>query len=230
MRVLAFDCAQRFCAVALYESGADELLADRNPDIGRGHAEILPQLLTEVLADAAADLESVERIAVTIGPGSFAGIRVGVSFARGLALTLGVPSVGIGSLHAIAAPAAARLDAPVMAALDARREQVWTAVVGPDGACLAAPAELSPEAAAALAVETGAQILGSAGPLLLATDGRIKPDRLIEGGDDRVAPAIVDVARLAVGLDPARHLAEPAYLRAPDAKPQTGFAVARAVG
>jgi tRNA threonylcarbamoyladenosine biosynthesis protein TsaB len=103
---LAIDCSARFCAVALHDAGEGRIVASASPDIGRGHAEKLPAVLEEVLADAGVDLSQVGRIGVTIGPGSFAGIRVGVAFARGLALALDVPALGVGSLEAIAVPAA----------------------------------------------------------------------------------------------------------------------------
>ena len=216
---LAIDCSARFCAVALHDAGADMILASASPDIGRGHAEQLPAVLQSVLADAGVDLPRVGRIGVTIGPGSFAGIRVGVAFARGLALALRVPAVGVGSLEAIAVPAARQLRKPVMAVLDARRGHVWAIVVDADGALIQPACELSPEAAAALALEHGCAITGSGAALLSDIDNALATG--IVG--DLVAPKIEDVARLAATLDPAANPAEPRYLRDADAKPQAGF-------
>ena len=113
MLTLAIDCSARLCAVALHQGDTDAILAAASPDIGRGHAEQLPAILQSVLDRAARELGDVERIGVTVGPGSFAGIRVGVAFARGLALALSVPCVGVGSLEAIAIPAARRTGRPV---------------------------------------------------------------------------------------------------------------------
>lgn len=216
---LAIDCSARFCAVALHDAGADMILASANPDIGRGHAEQLPAVLQSVLADADVDLSRVGRIGVTIGPGSFAGIRVGVAFARGLALALRVPAVGVGSLEAIAVPAARQLRKPVMAVLDARRGHVWAIIVDADGVLIEPACELSPEAAAALALEHGCAITGSGAALLSYIDNTLAAGIVGE----LVAPEIEDVARLAATLDPAANPAEPRYLRDADAKPQAGF-------
>jgi len=216
---LAIDCSARFCSVALFQDGEDRILASASPDIGRGHAEQLPSVLKSVLTEAGVDLSGVDRIAVTIGPGSFAGIRVGVAFARGLALALDVPIVGVGSLEAIAVPAAGRNGNPVMAVLDAKRDHVWAILVDADGTIIRPAAELSPQTAAALALESRSAIIGSGAALL----GGIEPALAPHVIGDPVAPAIEDVARLAATLDPAANPAEPRYLRDADAKPQAGF-------
>ncbi|MDF1610230.1 tRNA (adenosine(37)-N6)-threonylcarbamoyltransferase complex dimerization subunit type 1 TsaB [Hoeflea sp. YIM 152468] len=221
MLTLAIDCSARFCASALYRAGEDRVLAAASPDIGRGHAEHLPSIVQSVLVEAQIELQQVDRIGVTIGPGSFAGIRVGVAFARGLALALDVPAIGVGALEAIAVPAARQAGNAVMAVLDARRERVWAIVVAADGAVVRAGAELTPQAAAALALETGCAIIGSGASQLAAVDLSLQSHIL----DRPVAPRIEDVARLAARLDPDRNPAEPRYLREADAKPQTGFAV-----
>lgn len=220
---LAIDCSARFCSAALYSSGADRILAAASPDIGRGHAEQLPAVVQSVLDAAGMELSQVARIGVTIGPGSFAGIRVGVAFARGLALSLNVPVVGVGSLEAIALPAAERSGKSVMAVLDAKRDHVWAILVGADGTIVAPSAEWTPEAAAALAADNGCAIIGSGAVLLAGLDPSLA-SRVI---GDLGAPEIEDVARLAARLDPGSNPAEPRYLRDADAKPQAGFVLAR---
>jgi tRNA threonylcarbamoyladenosine biosynthesis protein TsaB len=219
--LLAVDCAQRLCAAALYDAQSGTVLARRDPEIGRGHAELLPGLVAELLAEAGIAFSDIDRIAVTIGPGSFAGIRVGVAFARGLALALKVPVAGVSGLYAMAAPLAVKAGAPVMATIDAKRERIWANIVAADGAVLAEPAELTAQAAAALAKDLGASLAGDATPLILALDGTLPT---IQSGP---FADIAHVARIGARLDPDAHPAEPAYLRAPDAKPQTGFAVER---
>lgn len=227
MPVLAIDCAQRFCAAALFDGQAGRLIASRSPDIGRGHAELLPGVIGELFSETGLSFSDINRIGVTTGPGSFAGIRVGVAFARGLAIPRFLPVLGISSLLAIAHPVATEKQCPVMAAIDAKRDRIWGAIVGADGSFLAQPAELTAEAAAALARQTGALIVGSASSLLLATDPGLEADLIVKEEMTRSAPQIAVVAALAAGLDPAYHPAEPSYLRSPDARPQTGFAVER---
>tara|TARA_R110002020_G_scaffold135469_7_gene302492 strand:+ start:4864 stop:5556 length:693 start_codon:yes stop_codon:yes gene_type:complete len=222
---LALDCSARLCSVALYHGDTDRIVASASPDIGRGHAEQLPAIVEAVLAEAGMDLAQVRRIGVTIGPGSFAGIRVGVAFARGLALALDAPCVGVGSLEAIAIPAALQSAKAVMAVLDAKRDRVWTLLVDANGDVVDAGAELTPAAAAGLAQTRGCGLIGSGAALLAGIDASLSSQVIA----DIAAPKIEDVARLAARLDPVGHPAEPRYLRDADAKPQTGFALAHEV-
>lgn len=218
---LAIDCSAVLCASAVHESGDDRVLADQSPAIGRGHAERLPDVIDTVMRAAGLQLRDIDRIGVTIGPGSFAGIRVGVAFARGLALSLGIRAVGVGSLDALALPIARSRGRAVMAVLDARRDRLWTLVASADGHILHRGAELTPEAAADLAEDVGCDLLGSGGAILAA----IRPELSSSLIGDAVAPEIGDVARLAARLDPDASPPEPLYLREADAKPQSGFAL-----
>lgn len=218
---LAIDCSARSCSAALFCEGADRILAEASPDIGRGHAEKLPAILQSVLDAAGTDLDGIGRIGVTVGPGSFAGIRVGVAFARGLALALGVRAVGVGCLEAIAGPAARAGNASVMAVLDARRDHVWMLLADPRGVVIEPAAEMSPLAAARLAADSGCLIAGSGAHLLAELD----PSLAARITGDPAAPAIADVARMAARLDPQSNPAEPRYLRDADAKPQAGYAL-----
>jgi tRNA threonylcarbamoyladenosine biosynthesis protein TsaB len=219
--ILAIDCSSRLCAVAIHAAGGDRILARASPEIGRGHAERLPDILMSVCSDANVELSALSRIGVTIGPGSFAGIRVGVAFARGLALALEVPVVGVGSLEAIAIPSARTLARPVMAVLDARRDRVWTLTAAADGGIAVPGAEMTPVAAAAQARDHDCRLRGNGGVLLTGIDPELIPHLI----GDCAAPDIAEVARLAAALDPQTNPAEPRYLREADAKPQIGFAL-----
>ncbi len=102
MIILALDTAGVDCAAAVYDSGRDTMLGEASDMIGKGHAEHLMGIVDRALNQAGVALSAVDRIAVTIGPGSFTGIRVGVAAARGFALSLGVPAVGITTLAVMA--------------------------------------------------------------------------------------------------------------------------------
>ncbi|GGE37522.1 tRNA (adenosine(37)-N6)-threonylcarbamoyltransferase complex dimerization subunit type 1 TsaB [Actibacterium pelagium] len=91
--VLAFDTSAAHCAAALL--CGDDILASRHEEMGRGQAERLMPLLEEVLAEAGKTWADLDKIGVGIGPGNFTGIRISVSTARGLALGLKIPAVGI---------------------------------------------------------------------------------------------------------------------------------------
>ena len=221
MIVLALDTAGVDCAAAVYDSGGDRLLGDITETIGKGHAEHLIALIDRVLAKAGLTLDQIERIAVTVGPGSFTGIRVGVAAARGFALALGIPAVGVTTLAVIAAvhrPQAA--GRPILVAMDAKRGEVYLQTFGADGLPVNEPQAMLIEDAQALAAEFDGLLAGSAVPLLRAEAGTTPVDTIAN-----VFP-IADVARLGAAME-VGDKPKPLYLRGPDAKPQLGFAVAR---
>jgi tRNA threonylcarbamoyladenosine biosynthesis protein TsaB len=128
MLLLALDTAGPACSVALARPADDvpEILAGAEERIGRGHAERLMPMIEAALAEAGFSFSDIGRIAVTVGPGSFTGVRVGVAAARGLALALDIPAVGIGSLEALAWPLVrSRRKGTAVAVLDARRGEVF---------------------------------------------------------------------------------------------------------
>lgn len=213
MIVLAIDTAGTGCSAALYDSDRDVVLGAAGEDIGRGHAERLMEFVDGALEAAGLDLPAIDRIAVTIGPGSFTGIRVGVAAARGLALALGIPAVGVSTLSALAAGR----DGPLLVAIDAKRDEVYWQMFAADGSEATPPAIATVEEARAIAQAHDGGIAGSASVLL-----RESAVAETDGVD------IAAVARLSARLDPQNHLPKPLYLRGPDAKPQAGFAIRRA--
>ena len=215
MIVLAIDTAGTGCYAALYEPGEDTILGASGADIGRGHAERLMEFVDAALDAAGMTLQDVGRIAVAIGPGSFTGIRVGVAAARGLALALGVPVVGVSTLAALAADR--RTGTPLLVAMDAKRDEVYWQAFAADGTETSPPSIASMEEARRMAAGHDGAVAGSAAALLR------------EGaGQETDGVSISTVARLGARLDPENHLPKPLYLRGPDAKPQAGFAIRRA--
>ncbi|BCH53110.1 tRNA (adenosine(37)-N6)-threonylcarbamoyltransferase complex dimerization subunit type 1 TsaB [Agrobacterium vitis] len=229
MILLAIDTAGVDCAVGLYDSDLDRMLAARSETIGRGHAEKLMGMIDSVLDEALIALPSVERVAVTIGPGSFTGIRVGLSAARGLALALGVDIVGISTLAVLAAAERRRGGAvAVLAAMDAKRDEVYVQGFSPDAVALDDARLLSVDEFRAMAAELAGhgagRVTGSACRLL---------EENVTGEGEEVATVeadhfpMEDIARLGA-VAQASGKPKPLYLRGPDVKPQAGFAVARA--
>ncbi len=213
MIVFGIDTSGTGCAAAIYDSQTDTVLGAAGEDIGRGHAERLMEFVDGALAAAGLDLPSVDRIAVTVGPGSFTGIRVGVAAARGLALALGIPAVGVTTLSALAADR----QGPLLVAIDAKRDEVYWQAFAADGSEATSPAIASLEDARSIAEAHDGALAGSAAGLLR------------EGaGSEADGVSVATVARLGARLDPAIHLPKPLYLRGPDAKPQAGFAIRRA--
>src|SRR5215207_1937465 len=126
MRILAIDTALKACSAALFDSAADEIVVNESMAMERGHAEALMPLIARIMDQGAAEFSDLDRIAVTVGPGSFTGLRVGIAAARGIALAAGKPAVGVSTLSTLAAPhVAARTDHVIIAAIDARNEQVY---------------------------------------------------------------------------------------------------------
>ncbi len=220
MILLAIDTSGSGCFVAIHDSDSNVTLGTAGADIGRGHAERLMAFVDAALEAAGVELSAIERIAVTIGPGSFTGIRVGVAAARGLSLALGVPAVGVSTLSAIAAAhLSEHPPTPVFVAIDAKRGEAYCQAFAADGAAVCAPLILPLDEARAAAGASQALVIGSAAPLIAGTAGDSEPARPIP---------IEVVARLGALADPRTDRPKPLYLRGPDAKPQAGFAIARA--
>jgi tRNA threonylcarbamoyladenosine biosynthesis protein TsaB len=219
MMLLAIDTAGVDCSAAVYDASQEKILASVTDRIGKGHAERLMAMIDDVLETAGVALSDLTRIAVTIGPGSFTGIRVGVAAARGLALALQADAVGVTTLSALArAHLAADASRPVIAAMDAKRDEIYAQVFAPDGSALTQAAAISLEDLRHLAQIHGAAVTGSASALLAGEGAASEPDRFDIAMVARIgAEAEVDAAR-----------PKPLYLRGPDAKPQDGFALSRA--
>ena len=218
MRVLAIDTALGACAAAVLDSERGAILASESEAMVRGHAEALMPLIARVMDAGRCEFADLDRIAVTVGPGSFTGLRVGISAARGIALAVGKPSIGLSTLSALAAPhVAARSGETIIAALDARNEQVYFQVFAPDGTTIATP-RLDRVRAAVRAAPVGSTVItGSAAELVAAHWPSGSPPPRLEG---RAAPDIGWVARLGAAAIDEGTPPKPMYLRRPDARPQ----------
>src|SRR6478735_3050217 len=130
MRVLAIDTALEACSAAVLDTGGG-ITASESVAMTRGHAETLMPLIARVMNSAGIEFAELDRIAVTTGPGSYTGLRVGISASRGIALAAGKPAVGLSTLAGFAAPMIAEHDTShVVAAIDARHDHVYLQVFG----------------------------------------------------------------------------------------------------
>jgi len=218
MLILAIDTALDACAAAVLDTDSGKLVAQESQAMKRGHAEALMPLIARVMRGSGLPFAALDRIAVTTGPGSFTGLRVGLSAARGIALAASKPAVGVTTLTAYAAPIVGQnVEQPVISAIDARHDQVYFQVVGGDGSPLLRP-RLSPIAEALGAARYGA-------PYLVGNAAQILANRWPSDApppykvDAQAAPDIAWVAWVGAAVNPDTAPARPYYLRAPDAKP-----------
>jgi tRNA threonylcarbamoyladenosine biosynthesis protein TsaB len=180
----------------------------------RGHAEALAPMVEEVMREACLAFQALDRLAVTIGPGTFTGQRVGLAFMRAMRTALGKPLVGVTSLAAMAEQARAETGVACAAAIhDARRDEVYLEVLEPP---LAARLLTFTEACAALSGLRGKITLAGTAAARAAEALRTPGLEIQVCGI--VAPDAVWVARLAARMEPDRFPPRPLYLRAPDAK------------
>jgi tRNA threonylcarbamoyladenosine biosynthesis protein TsaB len=219
MRVLAIDTALAACSAAVLDTATGMIVASESQAMVRGHAEALIALVARVVQQANMTPREVGRVAVTTGPGSFTGLRVGIAAARGIALASGVPAVGISTLSAFAAPyLGADENYSVVAAIDARHEHVYLQVFAPEGRTLVAPRLAPLGEAVRAASEHNACIVGSAAAAVAAalTKTGLDPAKVDASG----APDVAWVARLGAVASEKDSPPKPLYLRAPDAQPQ----------
>ncbi len=232
MTVLAFDTTFGRLSVAVRHRGDDGAwrITSAGEMLATGHAERLLPMVQQVMREARVGFGDLARIAVSVGPGTFTGVRTGIAAARAIALSTGVPVCGISSLalmwatarreHAVTMPAG-----PLAVTVDARRGEVYIQVFAGSGAPLSEPLILTVDVALSMLSE-GVGLLGSGGPALQAAASR--SGRTL---DVRLPSLEPDAAALAAIADklPILDVVKPLYLRAPDAKPQTANSLPRAI-
>jgi len=201
MIVLAIDTAANLCAACVYDTQTGER-GRAVLDLGKGHAEHLMAVIEDALKAAGITYADLGAIAVSVGPGSFTGVRVGVSTARGLALALRIPAAGVSTLEALAAEARGDTPKAVLARVEAGRGQAYVAAYAADGTPTFGPLAVTVEEADAMAAET----LAAGTTADIAVYARLAAAKLAAGNVEKPKPL---------------------YLRDADAKPQGSFALAR---
>ncbi|WP_043745680.1 tRNA (adenosine(37)-N6)-threonylcarbamoyltransferase complex dimerization subunit type 1 TsaB [Paramagnetospirillum magneticum] len=166
MIVLAMDSSTSACSAALWADGT--VLARRLSPMARGQSEALLPMVAEVMAEAGLSFADLGLLAVTVGPGAFTGLRIGLAAARGLALATGLPLVGVTTTEAVAAgvPETERQGRAVLVAIESRRDEKWLQLFDSALVPLSEIRALCPEQAAQLA--TDAVVAGDAAPVILS--------------------------------------------------------------
>jgi tRNA threonylcarbamoyladenosine biosynthesis protein TsaB len=219
MIVLGIDTALSALSAAVVKAGVP--LAREWRELARGHAEALAPMVERVMGAAELGFAELELVAVTTGPGTFAGQRVGIAFARALALAIQKPAIGVTTLDAMEEAALGESDAPWAAALaDAKRDEVYCGARSRSGEVLIAPelisAGLAPARLVALASRFGPSpaLAGTAAVPLMAA---LEAAGLTPVLSAVRQPDALFVARLAAAA-PIGPAPKPLYLRPPDAR------------
>jgi len=203
---LGVDTSAAHCAAALLSG--DKVIASRFETMTRGQAERLMPMLAELLAGADAGWRDLDTIGVGIGPGNFTGIRIAVAAARGLALSLGVPAVGVSTFQALAEG----LPQPVLACVDARRDRCYVLAVG----AWNDPLVLCPGALPPGLVDSGLDCVGDGAPAFARATGGQAVQPVMP-----LATAIARIATASIAAHDPHDIPRPAplYVRGADAAP-----------
>lgn len=219
-RLLALDTALGACSVAIFDQDRDRPVAVHTRELARGHAEALLPMVEQIMRETDTEFDSITRFVTTIGPGSFTGLRVAISAARGFALACHKPAVGVSTLAAFCAPFLTEKDTiPTVACIDALHGNIYFQMTGAGRRILVSPRIGSiDEALRAVAIGPvrligpGANLLASRWPLDMQAPTLVDPQR---------APDIEWVARIGSSANPETAKPRPLYLKDPDAQPQT---------
>lgn len=217
MKLLAFETATEACSVAVWDDGH---VLERFEIAPRRHAELALPWAEHLLAEAGLARAQLDAIAVSRGPGAFTGVRLGIALAQGIALALDRPVVAASTLAVLALRADAPPGARVLAAIDARMGEIYSAAFAIDAA---GPQPISGErvgAPEALVLPDDSAGWAGVGTGFAALDGQLTArlgDRFA-GVDAAALPHAADLARLAAaafarGEAVAPEQVEPAYLR-----------------
>ncbi len=196
MKILSLDTTMAACSAAVIDTAARFRWLRRSSPWSGGHAEALPPMVAELMRTSGLDYGDIDRIAVTIGPGTFTGVRIGLSFARGLGLARGIPVIGIDCLTAIAANETARR--PLLVVSDARNDEVYAASFDADRTLISGPCI---KAATLVDLPAHGLVIGTAAYAVLAASGRSDVDASSAGD----LPVAANFARLAEKGRACRH-------------------------
>ena len=217
MKILAIDTALQALSVCVSQNNPDIQTHSETIQMLRGQAEALMPTIERVLSKAQLEVSDLDRISVTIGPGSFTGIRVGLAAAKALGRVCQKPVLGISTLAVLAAPLIEKQQGDmIVSAIDARHDNIYMQVYTGTGRSVFGPKIISLRDAIRMIGSGPIQCVGNGSALLaqIAEMAGIKAYIL----EDSSIPNIEYVARLGMLADPHHAIARPLYLKGPDAK------------
>jgi tRNA threonylcarbamoyladenosine biosynthesis protein TsaB len=195
MRILAIDTSLGQVSACLFDLDSQLVLATKSEIVERGHAEILVPLIADLMLDGNCGFDRIDRVAVTTGPGSFTGLRIGIAAARSIAEVHGLPLVGVSTLSALAAPlVVSKQFSNIASVIDARNDRVYLQIVDANGAILVEPSLVTFEQAGRMCMMSDLAVIGNVSSrlskLVWNNGGRVSAVH------DVIAPVISDVAML----------------------------------
>lgn len=219
MTVLAIDTSMQACSAAL---SIDGRCIGRFEERERGHAEAIVPMIADVMKDAGVGFDDLDKLAVSTGPGTFTGVRVGIATARGLALAAGLPLIGRSGLvvmaHQVISARSKNEASDILIAADARRGQIYWALFDHTGRERTEPAANTVSEIVSALPQGEIIIAGTGTQLVLETAENMARDVIVTIPD--LLPDAAALAKMADGLQPDDSPVTPLYLRRPDAKPQ----------
>lgn len=233
MNILAFDTCLGACSVAvgLHAGGALEKVEALYEEMATGQAERLMPMIDTAMRTAGIGFGDLDRIAVTTGPGTFTGTRIGIAAARALALATATGVTGISTLQLMAEEAGHALNRtrqgrPIAVTVDAHRGQIYAQVFAADGSPETPPQLFTIERAATLAAERPIIFVGSGAAAVTAAAA--VAGYAAEAALPHLQPNAAFLLLAALKHAPQDAPLRPLYLRPADAKPQAGKSLARA--
>jgi tRNA threonylcarbamoyl adenosine modification protein YeaZ len=214
MLVLAIDTSSEAVSACVFDAQTMDPVASETMPLSRGHAEALIPLIDRVVYDSGLSLDDMDRIAVTVGPGSFTGVRIGIAAARAIGLAIDADVVGVCTLSAFAVPYIGEPVGEIASVVDARHDRVYFQLFDWRGGTIIPPT-LMTITDAARQFSSSTVILAGTGAALIAEEAW-KRGIITEGLKETFAPDIVCVAQLGAFADPLDDLPKPLYLKAPD--------------
>ena len=214
--ILALDSATSACSVAVMQDG--EIKAHSYEEMSRGQAEALVPMIADTMSTAGLAFEELHAIGVTVGPGAFTGVRIGLSTAQSLALASGKPLIGATTLETVLA-AQGEAQAPILVALDTKRTDIYVQLFAADGGALTAPLALEEDQISTAVSLNGISVVGDAADRALhALHGSGITAKELTGPKLPDARWLARIVSHRVGADNPVPVA-PLYLRPPDVGP-----------
>lgn len=199
MLMLAFDTSATLVSVAVLDE--QKVWAFSQQEMERGHAEALMPMIEHVLKNAHVTLKDIQGIAVTLGPGSFTGIRVGLAAARAFALALGIKVYGVTCFEAWVY----HLGRPVMVVLDTKRGDYYTQAFDEDG-----------QAIGSASIQTGEELKKQLPFFAVGSAAEVLHEEIGCDVIQTISPVAVSVGRVALSRLDKPLPPEPIYLREAD--------------